>query len=246
MYDTEKIKRMLVVQYRMHQKIMEFSSKELYENKLVADQSVASHVLSDLPDVSHSDDTDMPVVLIDTSDTGLGHEIEDEAQDGGEKSRANELEVDLAVKHVQSLLNDGLEQEHIGVITPYAYQVTHLIRAMREQWPAIEIGTVDGFQGREKEAIILSLVRSNDEGQVGFLAEKRRLNGKLKHVHYEQIMLIIVLVAMTRPKRHLCVICDTETLSGVKSTKKNTMDGGFLRRWMDWLNEEADLRFSEQ
>ncbi|KAI7875357.1 P-loop containing nucleoside triphosphate hydrolase protein [Lichtheimia hyalospora FSU 10163] len=229
MYATEKIKRMLVVQYRMHQKIMEFSSKELYENKLVADDSVASHVLSDLPDVSHSDDTDMPVVLIDTSDTGLGHEIEDEAQDGGEKSRANELEVDLAVKHVQSLLDDGLEQEHIGVITPYAYQVTHLIRAIREQWPAIEIGTVDGFQGREKEAIILSLVRSNDDGQVGFLAEKRRLN-----------------VAMTRPKRHLCVICDSETLSGVKATKKNTMDGGFLRRWMDWLNEEADLRFSEQ
>lgn len=55
-----------------------------------------------------------------------------------------------------------------------------------------------------------------------------------------------ILVAMTRPKRHLCVICDTETLSGVKATKKNTIDGGFLKRWMDWLNEEADLRFSEQ
>ena len=61
-------------------------------------------------------------------------------------------------------------------------------------------------------------------------------------------MLIIInnnLVAMTRPKRHLCVICDSETLSGIKA-KASRSDGGFLRRWMDWLSEESDLRFSEQ
>ncbi|KAI9319809.1 P-loop containing nucleoside triphosphate hydrolase protein [Dichotomocladium elegans] len=227
---TDRIKCMLNVQYRMHQKIMEFSSRELYDNRLVADPSVASHVLADLPDVASTDDTQQPVVFIDTSDTGLSQEIVDEAQDGGEQSRANELEVELAVKHVQSLLDDGLDEEHIGVITPYAFQVTHLIRAMREKWPRIEIGTVDGFQGREKEAIILSLVRSNEQGEVGFLGEKRRLN-----------------VAMTRPKRHLCVICDSETLSGTKagSNTKKATDGGFLRHWMNWLAEEADLRFSE-
>lgn len=50
---------------------------------------------------------------------------------------------------------------------------------------------------------------------------------------------------MTRPKRHLCVICDSETLSGIKA-KASRSDGGFLRRWMDWLSEESDLRFSEQ
>ncbi|KAI9493302.1 P-loop containing nucleoside triphosphate hydrolase protein [Zychaea mexicana] len=228
MYKMDAIKRMLVVQYRMHQKIMEFSSKELYNNQLVADASVAEHILADMPDVSASENTEVPVVMIDTSDTGLGHEIVDDAQDNGEQSRANELEVDLAVRHIQSLLDDGLSEEHIGVITPYAFQVTHLIRAIREKWPAIEIGTVDGFQGREKEAIILSLVRSNDEGVVGFLAEKRRLN-----------------VAMTRPKRHLCVVCDSETLSGTKA-KASRLDGGFLRRWMEWLGDESDLRFSEQ
>ncbi|KAI8142657.1 P-loop containing nucleoside triphosphate hydrolase protein [Fennellomyces sp. T-0311] len=228
MYSNDDIKRMLVVQYRMHQKIMEFSSRELYNNKLVADDSVASHVLADIPDVSRSENTEVPVVMIDTSDTGVGHEIVDDAQDNGEQSRANELEVELAVKHIQQLLDDGLVEEHIGVITPYAFQVTHLVRAIREKWPAIEVGTVDGFQGREKEAIILSLVRSNDDGQVGFLAEKRRLN-----------------VAMTRPKRHLCVICDSETLSGAKSGA-SMLDGGFLRRWMEWLGDESDLRFSEQ
>ncbi|KAL7310816.1 hypothetical protein PS15m_010261 [Mucor circinelloides] len=172
----DKVKRMLMVQYRMHQKIMEFSSKELYDNKLVADKSVASHLLVDLPNVEESENTDVPLVMIDTSDTGLGHEITDDAQE--EQSKANELEVELVLVHIRALIDDGLEEDQIGVITPYAAQVSKLKRDIREHWPGIEIGTVDGFQGREKEAILLSLVRSNDTGEVGFLAEKRRLNGK--------------------------------------------------------------------
>ncbi|ORZ03375.1 P-loop containing nucleoside triphosphate hydrolase protein [Syncephalastrum racemosum] len=220
-----KVKRMLKVQYRMHAKIMEFSSRELYDDELVADESVASHLLSDLDGVEESDNTNVPVVMIDTSDTGLANEkIDEEAEQ--EDSKANDVEVDLAVRHVQQLLDNGVTEDQIGVITPYAYQVTQLIRALREQYPRIEIGTVDGFQGREKEAILLSLVRSNDDGEVGFLAEKRRLN-----------------VAMTRPKRHLCVICDSDTLSGNKGHKPRN-DGGFLRRWMEWLGDESDLRFS--
>lgn len=174
----DSIKRMLTVQYRMNRKIMEFSSKELYGNRLVADQSVADHLLAHLPDVQGTEDTEVPVVMIDTSDTGLSHEVVDDESNLAEKSRANDLEVDLAVKHVESLLNAGVQESQIGVITPYAYQVSRLVSAMGERWPGIEIGTVDGFQGREKEAIILSLVRSNDQGEVGFLAEKRRLNGK--------------------------------------------------------------------
>ncbi|KAI8646939.1 P-loop containing nucleoside triphosphate hydrolase protein [Parasitella parasitica] len=224
----ERVKRMLMVQYRMHQKIMEFSSKELYDNKLIADKSVANHLLKDLPDVEISEDTNVPLVMMDTSDTGLGHEITDDNQE--EQSKANELEVELALVHIRALLKDGLEEDQIGVITPYAAQVSKLKRDIREHWPRIEIGTVDGFQGREKEAILLSLVRSNDTGEVGFLAEKRRLN-----------------VAMTRAKRHLCVICDSETLLGSKGGSKHAprFDGGFLKRWMEYLSEESDLRFSE-
>ncbi|KAI7894415.1 P-loop containing nucleoside triphosphate hydrolase protein [Mucor mucedo] len=224
----DRVKRMLMVQYRMHQKIMEFSSKELYDNKLVADKSVAEHVLADLPGVTSSENTDVPLVMMDTSDTGLAHEMMDDAQE--EQSKANELEVELTVYHIKALLEDGLEQDQIGVITPYAAQVSKLKRDIREHWPNIEVGTVDGFQGREKEAILLSLVRSNDSGEVGFLAEKRRLN-----------------VAMTRAKRHLCVICDSETLLGTKGGSKPTprFDGGFLKRWMEYLSDESDLRFSE-
>ncbi|KAI8078765.1 P-loop containing nucleoside triphosphate hydrolase protein [Halteromyces radiatus] len=224
------IKKMLVVQYRMHQKIMEFSSKELYDNLLIANDSVASHLLQDLPDVAATENTEVPVVMLDTSDTGLGHEITDEGDMADDQSKANELEVSLAVHHIEALLEDGLGQEQIGVITPYAAQVSRLIRDIRERWPHIEVGTVDGFQGREKEAILLSLVRSNDEGEVGFLQEKRRLN-----------------VAMTRAKRHLCVICDSETLAGNKggNSTSSRVDGGFLKRWMNWLCDEADLRFSE-
>lgn len=242
----DRVKRMLMVQYRMHQKIMEFSSKELYDNKLVADKSVAEHVLADLPNVTSSENTDVPLVMMDTSDTGLGHEVTDDAQE--EQSKANELEVELAVHHIRALLEDGLEQDQIGVITPYALQVSRLKRDIREHWPHIEIGTVDGFQGREKEAILLSLVRSNDTGEVGFLAEKRRLNGKNINIFFSLCFnSFFILVAMTRAKRHLCVICDSETLLGTKGGSKtiSRFDGGFLKRWMEYLNDESDLRFSE-
>jgi len=72
-------------------------------------------------------------------------------------------------------------------------QLALMSHPMKEAFPGIELGSVDGFQGREKEAIIVSLVRSNAEHEIGFLGEKRRLN-----------------VAMTRPKRHLCVVGDSE------------------------------------
>ncbi|WP_369123405.1 AAA domain-containing protein, partial [Shewanella electrica] len=61
----------------------------------------------------------------------------------------------------------------------YNGQLAVLSNALREKFPGIELGTVDGFQGREKEAVVVSLVRSNEEHEVGFLGEKRRLNGML-------------------------------------------------------------------
>lgn len=168
------IKRMLKVQYRMHHKIMEFPSHELYEGELVADASVSERLLTDLDAVEETDDTISPVIYIDTAGAGLL-----EAQvDEDEESKLNEGEVDKVVEHVDSLIAANVKEVDIGVITPYSAQVSRLNQAMKDRWPGVEIGTVDGFQGREKEAIIVTLVRSNDEQQVGFLAEKRRLNGK--------------------------------------------------------------------
>ena len=83
------------------------------------------------------------------------------------------------------------------------------------KYPKLEVRSVDGFQGREKEAVILSLVRSNPNGEVGFLAESRRLN-----------------VAVTRGRRHVAVICDSETVSHDK----------FLKEFVEYLQEKADVR----
>jgi DNA polymerase alpha-associated DNA helicase A len=87
------------------------------------------------------------------------------------------------------------------------------MRSLKEAFPGIELGSVDGFQGREKEAIIVSLVRSNNEHEVGFLGEKRRLNGKMSQgCTLEHIGLTQKQVAMTRPRRSLTVIGDSETV----------------------------------
>lgn len=75
-------------------------------------------------------------------------------------------------------------------------QLALLAGLLKEKYPQLELGSVDGFQGREKEAVIVSTVRSNPDREVGFLGEKRRLN-----------------VAMTRPKRHLCIVGDSDTIS---------------------------------
>ena len=86
---------------------------------------------------------------------------------------------------------------------------------MKETFPGIELGSVDGFQGREKEVVIVSLVRSNAEHEVGFLGEKRRLNGKNPSYvkHHQWMVLTRITVAMTRPKRSLVVIGDSETIA---------------------------------
>jgi len=76
------------------------------------------------------------------------------------------------------LVNAGTKPADIAIVTPYNAQLALLSHDLKERFPGIELGSIDGFQGREKEAVIVSLVRSNSEHEVGFLGEKRRLNGK--------------------------------------------------------------------
>lgn len=182
-----KIVRMLNVQYRMNQNIMNWSSKQLYDMKLIAHETVENHTLNDIvPNVNIH-----PLLLIDTAGCDM-----DELDLEDDESKGNEYEADLVTVYVDRLISLGFLQKHIGIISPYNLQVELLRKRISKKYENIEIKSVDGFQGREKEIIILSLVRSNAEKQIGFLSEKRRIN-----------------VAVTRAKRHLAVICDSNTVS---------------------------------
>jgi superfamily I DNA and/or RNA helicase len=113
-------------------------------------------------------------------------------------SKFNEGEAKIALNHYNHLIENGIDPCRIAIISPYSAQVTLirelLFESQQQQQP--EVNSIDAFQGREKDVIILSLVRSNGEGVVGFLGEMRRIN-----------------VAMTRAKKQLVVIGDSETLS---------------------------------
>jgi superfamily I DNA and/or RNA helicase len=184
------VTRQLDVQYRMHDAIMQFSSSQFYKGTLLADETVRGHLLSDLPDVTSSPFTDEPITYIDTAGANY-----DEEQEPDGSSRRNPEECRLVLKKVSQLLEAGVQPADIAVIAPYAAQ----IRLLRERAAdrELEIDTVDGFQGREKEAVIISLVRSNREGEIGFLSDTRRMN-----------------VALTRARRKLIVIGDSSTLGG--------------------------------
>ena len=215
------IKRMLTTQYRMHAAIMRFPADELYESRLVAAEAVAARLLTDLPyDVQDTEDTREPLVFWDTQGGDFPERAAAEDDGGaalGSDSKSNAMEAALAARHVDRLVEAGVREEDIAVITPYHAQRALLAGLLRAQYPGVELGSVDGFQGREKEAVVLSLVRSNAQREVGFLSEKRRLN-----------------VAMTRPRRHLCVIGDAEHVG---------QGSPFLKRWMAHLEAEADLRY---
>lgn len=183
------VTRLLKVQYRMHETIMAFSSTMFYAGELEAHESVRSHLLQDLPGVRASLLNGTPLQFIDTAGAGHDEEVEPDGE-----SRRNPGEAELVKRKVHALLEAGLAATDIAVIAPYAAQV----RLLRERLPVpgLEIDSVDGFQGREKEAVILSLVRSNREGDIGFLADVRRMN-----------------VAWTRARRKLLIIGDSATLA---------------------------------
>ncbi|QDV66408.1 ATP-dependent RecD-like DNA helicase [Rosistilla carotiformis] len=184
----DAITRQLNVQYRMHNHVMDFASQQFYDGSLVADPSVASHRLSDLESIDLLPETDQPVTYYDSAGAGWDEELEPDGL-----SKRNPQEAILVLRKAHELREAGVAAEDIGIIAPYAAQV-RLLR-QRCQHPRIEIDTVDGFQGREKEAILISLVRSNAIGEIGFLADKRRMN-----------------VALTRARRKLIVVGDSATL----------------------------------
>lgn len=194
--DEPAASAMLTVQYRMHRQIMQFSSTQFYDGQLQADASVAEGTLHpQLP----------PVQFIDTAGAGF-----EEIQNPETLSRGNPAEVELVYRlaeHVVATLRPALDAPDaqplsLGVIAPYQEQVRRLrIRleaaaTFRHHNVQLQVRTVDGFQGQERDVILISLVRSNNRGEIGFLQETRRMN-----------------VALTRAKKLLIIVGDSATVA---------------------------------
>lgn len=195
---------MLQTQYRMHEAIMRFSSDYFYEGALIADDSVKSHLLKE---------EEAPICFIDTAGCGYNEE-----QDPETLSRFNKEEAELVIRQIEKLIRDVGEERWLdekitlGIITPYSAQVEYLAKLaeaseeLEHLKHLVTINTVDAFQGQERDVIAISLVRSNDKGEVGFLGDIRRTN-----------------VALTRARKKLIVVGDSATL-------------GSHKFYLEWLN----------
>ena len=185
---------LLRIQYRMHEDIMRFSSDWFYHNQMVA-----------APEVQHRSilDLDLPMMWIDTSQYDGKEEFVGESF-----GRVNKTEAELTLLSLQAyfeligkqrILDERLD---VGIISPYRAQVQYLRSQIRKkEWmkpfrTRISVNTVDGFQGQERDIIVISLVRSNDDGQIGFLRDLRRMN-----------------VAITRARMKVIILGDSNTLT---------------------------------
>jgi superfamily I DNA and/or RNA helicase len=183
---------LLEEQYRMNKEIMGFSSQQFYEGRLQAHASVANRLLFE---------NDSPLLFIDTA--GCGYE---EQQEG--TSTYNPEEARFLLKHLDNLmqqvgvLDAGKKLPSVAVISPYKHQVAvlkELVEGTASLLPfaqAIQVNTIDSFQGQERDIVYISMTRSNSEGTIGFLSDIRRMN-----------------VAMTRARKKLVVIGDSATLA---------------------------------
>ncbi|MCF6201624.1 MAG: IGHMBP2 family helicase [Hydrogenimonas sp.] len=209
---------MLQVQYRMNETIMDFPNRLMYSKKLIADPSVANSVL-ELKKIPKNPlafrvlDVDKPLVFVDISPLDPAERLRERTT-----SYENETEAAIVVDIVESLIECGIGFDEVGVITPYLAQVKLLRRMMEEKSLKCEIKSVDGFQGREKEVIIISLVRSNIAKEIGFVKDARRLN-----------------VAMTRAKKKLIMVGDTATLEANDP----------FNRLFEWLRGEPKAEIVE-
>ena len=181
---------MLTVQYRCSKNIADFPSQAFYYGRIETHRTVERISLKDFSLRSENSlqriFLENSVVFIDSSTINAK-----EVQKRTSKSFYNPSEIKIVIKVVDELLGMGLDADNIGVISPYDDQVRMLREAVE-----CEVKTVDGFQGREKEVIVISFVRSNDRGDIGFLRDYRRLN-----------------VSITRAKRLLVMAGNSITLS---------------------------------
>ena len=191
---------LLTTQYRMNEDIMAFSSRWFYHGRLQAAPEVAHRLVSPL---------DTPLTWLDTSehsDYSENSEYSEKKTKTGSLTNASEarLVIHALRDYVEMISPQKIESERIdfGIITPYRGQARLIRRLLKMQHyfrklkRHITVGTVDGFQGQERDVIVISLVRDNADGQIGFLRDLRRMN-----------------VAITRARMKLIVVGNAETLS---------------------------------
>ncbi|MDE6408732.1 MAG: AAA family ATPase [Muribaculaceae bacterium] len=199
---------LLTTQYRMNDEIMKFSSDWFYKGEMKASEEARYRSILDF---------DTPIEWIDTAEmiTEISNECSDsddirayrDVLSGNSFGRINKEEAQLTMLTLQNYINKiGKERFlderlDIGLISPYRAQVNylrHLLKRLTFFKPfrhSISVNTVDGFQGQERDIIVISLVRSNERGEIGFLSDLRRMN-----------------VAMTRARMKLLIIGDSSTL----------------------------------
>ncbi len=197
---------LLTTQYRSNRAISSWSSDYFYDGQVAAHSSVTDTLVQDLPGVQGGLlETTSPLLLVDTSGDNCVEESDALNDGGNDDSIANYGEAFVVEAVVKRLLSLGVSPSAVGVVSPYWAQVSVLrsllwLDAVSRR---TEVRTVDGYQGREKEVVVVSLVRSNAERAVGFLEETRRVN-----------------VAVTRAKRACVLVGDSKTLNsdpGLKS-----------------------------
>jgi ATP-dependent RNA/DNA helicase IGHMBP2 len=211
---------LLQVQYRMHAALMRFPSESMYGGRLVADASVAERRLEELPDVQPDAARSGPWALVDTAGSGWDEQVESETL-----STFNPQHAVRTAAEVQRLILRGVQPRDIAAIAPYGAQVRLLRKLLAPALlQGLEIGTVDGFQGREKEAVVVDLVRSNSSGTLGFVADVRRTN-----------------VALTRAKRFLVVIADGSTLGEHEYYRSLLVAAERDGAWESWAQEETQM-----
>ncbi len=193
---------LLKMQYRMNEEIMRFSSDWFYGNQVESAPEVKFRSILDL---------DIPMTWVDTSQFQLPENEESlfKEQFVGESfGRINKAEAELTLMALETYFNKIGKQRilderiDVGVISPYRAQVQYLRRLLKKKdffkpyRHLISVNTVDGFQGQERDVILISLVRANDEGQIGFLRDLRRMN-----------------VAITRARMKLIILGDASTMT---------------------------------
>ena len=190
---------LLKMQYRMNEEIMRFSSDWFYGNQVESAPEVKYRSILDL---------DIPMTWVDTSQFAVeGLQFTEEFV-GESFGRINKAEAELTLLVLeqnfqkigkQRILDERLD---VGIISPYRAQVQYLRRLLKKREffkpyrSLISVNTVDGFQGQERDIILISLVRANDEGQIGFLRDLRRMN-----------------VAITRARMKLIILGDASTMT---------------------------------